>query len=97
MKVIGQRLEKANRQPISLLLGGRVVRLQVWVKNLIYDGPEAKKAALVLSGCNTCMAPKIAFALPTAQSLHAARTTESMKSCYMKCQSMIANRSNGRC
>ena len=83
---------KANSHPITLMLDGEVVKLQVWVKNLIYDGPEARKAALVLSACTECLATRNDLALPMTDSLMAARTTTNMMAQFNAREFMIANK-----
>ena len=88
---------KANSQPITLMLDGEIVKLQVWVKNLIYDGPEARKAALVLSACTECLATRNDFALPNSDSLMAARTTSDMRAHFMLLENMIADKVHARC
>lgn len=97
MKAVGETVCKANSQPITLMLDGEIVKLQVWVKNLIYDGPEARKAALVLSACTECLATRKDFALPNSDSLMAARTTSDMRAHFMLQENMIADKVHARC
>ena len=96
MVAVGEQLRKGNQQPISLMLDGNVVKLQVWVKNLIYDGPEARKAALVMSACTECVATKNDFALPMTDSLMAARTAAHMKAYLRGRKVMVANKAHER-
>ena len=97
MKAVGEQLRKANSNPISLMLNGEVIQLQVWVKNLIYDGPEARKAALVLSACTECLATRNDMALPMRDSLMDARTTTNMMAQFKARDFMIANKAHEKC
>jgi hypothetical protein len=71
-----------------------MVKLQVWVKNLIYDGPDARKAALVLSACTECLATKNDFALSMTDSLMAARTAAHIKAYLRGWKVMDANKAH---
>ena len=58
MEKISSSLKAVSKMPVTIVFGRRFIRVQPFVKNLIYDGPEARKAALVKSQCIRCLCPR---------------------------------------
>jgi hypothetical protein len=89
-----EHLTAANGRVIPLMLNGEVVYLQVFVSNLILDGPEAKKAAGVRSSCIRCMRTRADMAALGRKD--PPRMQADMVAVVDRCEEMIRGRRNQR-
>ena len=98
-RLITKDLVDGNQKCFPLVIHGKIIHFQVFVQNLILDGPEARKATGVLSACQTCHTPRNRFDVD-AEELTANerswRTTASMRQVITDCDELCSRQEHAR-
>ena len=99
-RLVGKDLFSPSKKPrpIALFLHNSVVYLQLFVLNIILDGPEKRRAGGVLSACPRCQCPKEKFSLDV-QDLQddekKRRTTADMREALTECDELSEEKRRG--
>lgn len=98
-RVMTKDLIHGNQEIFPLVIHGKILHFQIFVQNVILDGPEARKATGVLSACPTCYTPREKFDADTDQlteSERSWRTTAAMKEVITECDQLRAAQVHSR-
>lgn len=99
-RLVGADLFNPLNKPklIALFLHNSMVYLQIFVLNIILDGPEKRRAGGVLSGCPRCHCPKDKFSLDVndlEEDEKSRRTTKEMREAMLECDELSEEKKRG--
>jgi hypothetical protein len=93
-KLILDDIRPLGTSRFSLMVQGEVQQLQVFVENLILDGPEQRQATGIKSACNRCHCPKDKFGADWEElAVHerAPRVVEAARAAMEECYPLMSS------
>jgi hypothetical protein len=93
-KLVLQDIRPSESSCFSLMVHGRILKLQVFVENFILDGPEQRQATGIKSACNRCHCPKEKFGYELQdleQHERAPRTVAAAKAVMAECIPLMSS------
>ena len=98
-ELITKDLIDGHQKIFPLIIHGKIIHFQLFVQNVVLDGPEARKATGILSACQTCYTSRARFDVDkdelTAKE-RTWRTTASMKEVISDCDGLLSRQEHGR-